>query len=871
MKNLFLLLLMLLMPLMLSGCFNDLQSPGTLPSTSKYITAADFSGADQAQNLTTGIKITWSAVVGKNVIGYRIYKYSGSIALLIASVSPDTTYYIDGDVISGSKYQYTVKAVDPSNTEDDNTKRVSTLAWSGLTSVISNDLDKITVNFENRLQGVLIRLYLQRTGGVSKTVIKDLATQTELEAGTYVITREPDSSKLKPGAEYTIYAEIYEQNRNVPDGNDKAYKVNTRSYGYDGIVGEGPGWRNAATVRAFGRAKDIQDDSTNTTTTTGNTVINPKKAQVEIGFLPFNLPQSLSASDYRYVVFRFGENEQIDTSTVTKVCDTPFDATTNEQPCIVPMARTPTVRTDINPTTDLDNGLFRIKDTDVWHGTGVATTARPPRYRYTMALRQLTVSGAVTTVYTEKMPIADVKKYSVLVPIPPDYMVLVNREAANYEYCTIQRSASVDATNHNRCANAEVGSRPYNSGPGNAALNLDLGYYDFGYNLFVDRYPLACNTPNSAQSVAENGFTNITANANYGNNVSAATGATAAGSVLFSTNGTEYSNCTYRASANGSWLAPNQFESLGLLAADAAFTTALTNKPDANSLKFKFSYPNWSSELSQQACERFSADGYGSKRIARLREYRAFTAPSFSKVVVDSNVRDFYYSETSAGAVMNSTWNEGQCVYQTATGIPAGDVAASLTDPSINTNYIGYTNSGNSGPRGFALGASATAHCISKYGVSDVLETSSNGAGVFSSYVSTAWYATSDYFFRNNNVTPVVFKGLISPLDSGNIDVSFDITGEQTGYTIEIGGTTNYTTSISNYDHALGLPTVSSQQGITAYTPIAASSNYGSTSLARFPTGSSAAYYARATSRYTLSFSDANTVNTRVRCVVPAD
>lgn len=852
----------------LTGCYDELKSSSPVASTSPYISADDFLGVNSAINLTTGIQVSWLAAnPAKNILGYRIYRFSGSTPLLIATVGNSVTSYIDGNVISGSKYQYMVRTVDPSNAEDANTARASTLAWAGLTSVFASDLDKITLNFDGTLQGVTFRFYIQRSGMTSRQLVKNLTNQTEIQTGEYVITNEPSGENLRAGAEYTVTAEVYESGSNRPDGNTKAYVVSTKTYGYDGVAGQGPGWKNVASVRAFGRAPDIQQPA--------NTNMIPNRAQVDIGFLPFNLPTTLATSKYRYVIFRFGESEQINTASVTDLCPTTYTAASSStissvKPCII--------RNDIDPVSGLENGLFRVQDNSVWISTTttLTTSQAPPRYRYTMAVKHLTTSGATTSSYVEGFPMPDVEKFSVVVPVPPDYMVLVNRESANFEFCYVQRKSAPDPLMKNRCQDSEVGNKPLNSGPGNAGLNLEDGYYDFGYNLFVDRYPLACN----ADSASDSATFVTTKNSTYGTSLST----TVVGSdVTLSLNGsgaTGHSSCNYRDPVAG-WLTPSSFQStLGGLAG-AAFARTLTNKPDGITNKFKFSYPAWSSELSQQACENFSETGYGTKRIPRLREHRALMAPPFQQTIVDLNVSDFYFTQITAATASSTTWSQGNCLLGPSggspNGMPTGVSVSNLLDTGIsgNPNGIAYTNDpSNPGPRGYAIGVSATAYCVSKYGVSDILETPSGNSSYHLNGFNTAWYPVSDYFLRSNKspTSNNEFKGLLSPIDSGNIDVNTAVDFTQTGYVMVIGTTNTWsisTSALTKFNLALGLPIMSNS---SAYAPkISTAQNYGQNNLAIYPSTDNTAYYGRANSRYSISFSDLNSYNSRVRCVLPAD
>jgi hypothetical protein len=73
------------------------------------------------------------------------------------------------------------------------------------------------------------------------------------------------------------------------------------------------------------------------------------------------------------------------------------------------------------------------------------------------------------------------------VRVPPQHQVLLHRESANYEMCGLL-AKTVDPVNYNRCEFTGIGSTGT--------------YYDFGKLLFVDRYELGINTPESLDPAA---------------------------------------------------------------------------------------------------------------------------------------------------------------------------------------------------------------------------------------------------------------------------------------------------------------------------------------------------------------------------------
>lgn len=857
-----------LLSLALSGCFDDLSSSNTQASVGKYLVAEDFSGAEYAQNILTGIKIGWTAgSTDKKIVGYRIYRYELNTPQIIASVDASTTSFVDGHVTSGTLYFYLVKAVDPSGEEDPNTHKVSTLAWAGLTNVVSKTNDSLTATFDPKIQGVFMKLYLSGDGR-SKTQVAVLNSSAQLSSGTVTLSQWPDGTSLKPGSAYSLYAELYEDGGTHPDGNTHPYLVTTKSYGYEDSGSGAPGWNNIAALRAFGRSPGTLGSAQDTALiATAPHFIPTTLAQVDIGFRPFTLPVGFSTSLYRYVVLRAGESVALDTSNrAIGTCPSSYSPSASQALCIV--------RDNIHPVSDVEDGLVVAHDTSVWT-SGSLTSEKPPRYRYTMAIKHLDTANGMQG-YIEALPLSQSNQFSVLVPIPPNDMVLINREAVNFEMCAIQKSVTSDPLNHNRCASFEVGSSPYDSGPGSSPLHLDFGYYDFGYNLFVDRYPLACRNSSQAEEALAGGAARWT---------SSTAAPTTAGSVLFTafttgaTANLRMSNCLYNSGTAWTDLASVQSTS-GILS-PAVFQATLTNSPYSGSAyakRPKFSYPAWDTVTANLACESFNETGYGSKRIPRMREYRAMAAPPFSKRLSDGQVIDMYYTPISAAlAASGSNWTSGSCVKgnvisSSAWPTPPATISAAFS--ASNINNLSY--SAAAGPPGFFIGARGNSDCVSRYGVSDIDETPSMNATYFNLLsINTAWYPVSDIFLwtMTTNISTGTLRGLASSVDSGNTDASFDITtGLPSGYIMNVSSQTQTTAASDRFNIALGLPVLSTQTGVNAYGQNRATAdNYGQSILTVFPSGATTAYYARASARWSSSFQDGKSYNSRVRCVLSAE
>ena len=851
----------------LTGCFGDLSSSNTEASVGKYLASEDFAGAEYAQNILTGIKIGWSrSSTSKTIVGYRIYRLELNTPQVIASVDASTTSFVDGHVTSGTLYQYLVRAVDPSGDEDPNNHRVSTLAWAGLNSVVSNTNDSVTATFDPKIQGVFIKFYLSGDGR-AKTLVAVANSTAQLSQGTITLSRWSDGTSLKPGSAYSLYAELYQDGGTVPDGNDHAYSITTKSYGYEDIGSGQPGWNNIASLRAFGRSPGSQGSAADSGLAANAARFIPTNlAQVDIGFRPFTLPVGFSTSLYRYVILRAGENMALDTSNASvRSCPSPYNPSTSLALCIV--------RDNIHPSNDLEDGLIVAHDTSVW-GTGTLTSEKPPRYRYTMALRHLDTPNGPTG-YIESLPIPQTSQLSVLVPIPPNDMVLINREAVNFEMCAIQKATTPDPLHHNRCSSFEVGSVPYDSGPGSTPLHLEFGFYDFGYNLFVDRYPLACRNNTQIEEALQSGsarWTSSTAPVGSNGNVlySAFSGGASASLRM--------SNCLYSTGVKWVDMASVQAET-GILA-PSVFQEALTNSPTGAGGAFVkrplFSYPAWDSVSANTACSSFNESGYGTKRIPRMREFRAFSAAPFSKRLSDGQVIDMYQS-TIAAATSASPWDSGACVkgnVTTSSQWPAAPTNIAAVFSSGNINNLAYTT--NAGAPSFFIGARGNSDCVSRYGVANIDESPSLNATYFNLLgVNTAWFALSDLFlWTPAALAPTgTLRGLASAIDSGNTDASFDIaTGLSSGYIMNVVAPSHTTAASDRFDLSLGLPALSTQTGVNSYGQNRTTAdNYNQSVLALFPSGTTNAHYARGTARWSSSFQDGKSYISRVRCVLSAE
>jgi hypothetical protein len=930
-----------------TGCYNELDSNST-PITLPYISESDFFRVDSIENTTTGLKIRWTlGSEGKNITGYRIYRYNVNSPVLIATVNPSVNFYIDGTVVTGTKYSYLVRAVDPSGDEDRNTVRKYGIFWEGLTSVTSVTQSKIQVTFSTQLKGYRLYLYLKGEGR-PRTQVAVISSDEDFSVGTYDIFKWPDNVSLKAGASYEVSAEIMDVNSSLLDGNRAAYPVTTLSFGYHSISGQKQGWNNIATVRAFGESFGSEPLDNTTTFSDGGskkfsdyypslpvtdpTLLNqvvPNLAQVEIGFVPFSLPAGLDPESYRYQIIRAQEGTVFNTSTLASqtitggACPSTFNDVTSLQPCIVVSG--------IHPVSGLENGLIVAHDTTVWDSDPVNVTPdrskKPPRYRYFVTLQHLNDPTDISKgTFTEEVPQDQFEKFSVLVPIPPPDMVLVNRESVNYEFCKVQQSKTTDPLKHNRCEHFETGMNTFNSGPGNSFLNLQNNYYDFGYNLFVDRYPLACNNDlaDIRTAVGNVSLTNATSTSVLaaqdptGNVVSTFNNGDSLFTLVSSAGGGDslrnggMTNC--RVYNNGNWVQVNNITTTFATTASqsAAFRSLLTSSPEASGVTKsgnpKFNYPRWTKDSAQAACNSFSGSGYGLKRIPRMREFRAFTAPPFEINIDGKNLKDFYAQAINAATATTKAdagWKPGSCLRVTTNSASINSTieniisGAGTTPDTVAEMFTGNTfkmaglasGATQANLMSFMLGSKMDALCMSKYGINGVYETSAtyNGAGTIPNAllngIISARYPVTDLFsWDPSDTAGGSLTGIQNNQDPGNYDLSLNILGISTGYYIPFAlqaGTLASPLRLSSFsqqvrfDQALGIPAITDETGnlINYTSSISPAKNYeSSTNSVLFVKPADAGETSvnpQVASRYTTSF-DSN-VTTRVRCVIPAE
>jgi hypothetical protein len=749
--------------LVLSACFEptDGSNQGGATASSEYSEVV-FPGAVEARNTITGIEVRWNSA-GDSAQGYKIYRVNGKNLNLLATVAGSATSYIDGTVFWGQVYSYRVKMVDSKGLEDKNTKTISSLSWQGLTEVTAESRTSIRVKMIPTPAVSEVRVYIEPQG-VSLTG-KTLAVTLTASESEYLI------ENLRVGYKYKVSAQAYVKSLDKEDGNTLTVDVATKTegYDYDGLLERA--YQNVLNVRAFGPSPAAPVSPTNADRT-------PKSTDpvVEIIWKPFRGHNSATT---KYILVRAKEGNSLETST-TEACE---------------------VTTETSCRMDCPQGFYSgsvypyCKDTKVQKS--------PARYHYAVALvHKDSTSGEE---WVEPLPTENPERFKILVPIPPDNMVLVQRDAANHEMCKLMGSTS-DPANHNRCSYYGIAGVPYSTGPNKPTLTFDPNIYDFGYNLFVDRFEAGCNWT----SQAEGGMCGAGASPGdcIGKDIPA-NDQGLPGQVFYKVHNYDDAvptgGCYIKDQTT--WLRTNQNASY-----HPELKKVYINAPGSGS---KIHPPLMAGvETGTAICGAVVDPYYGPRRLPRLREKQVFLA-------WPTDTEDLYYQPNwknlerppgDGGTVPSSCLTDytQTAIYPPATWprtvadlLVSGNEAAELWGPDA------IAESSRRQTRKYVIGSSRSADCQSRYGVQD-------GIGNMYELVSDVFVSKPSTNVKSNSDT------YVSPVDNGNRDLR----GVRMDGVFGLGGASGaggkfFTNSIiTSVVAPLGLPLMSTSSAYTAKTAI---------------------------------------------------
>jgi hypothetical protein len=740
----------------ITSCLAPKQVKESVSSSSGW-----FDGVATVKNLggyPAAIKVTWP-MANREVSAYRIYsleydpKTANNAWAVIEEVGPGVNSYVHSDLTAGQIYSYMVAAVDTDFVEDGNKKQLSTVAFDGISSARTTGTSTATVTL-NTATGSFdeVRVYAQpsRVGGTKKLVATVKGNVDSINV-----------TGLHSGVKYKFSVQAYMDYLSAEDGND-AYieaQTNSDSFGGGGLY-DSYSYRGVMAVQAMGDAP--------------NAPAPPTARQVRITWPAFQG----ATSTMKYRVIRATTSSSLDTTTLT-TC-----TTTTAKSCIV-------------SCTNTGGGPQTCTDTNV---------AAPP-ITYNYVITQVKKDNATGEEWVEELPPLSPTDFQIKIPIPSTYMVLIQRDAANYEMC-VQLGTTSDPRNHQRCIYGGIAQTPYNSGPGKPPLSFTPGYYDFGYNLFVDRFRVACNWTRNSPSCGPNGCIGIT----NPTSTSAPNNALGAdGDVFFALNPTYGPNCYYKKGA--SWVDINS------LTDNDQIRKAATIDPGVDGDKHNPQMNNMGGASAYNICHAQTSD-YGNKRLMRRREH--VHAAAFATLVGEPNaITDKVEENNLRVGAYNASLNQGGQLpgyYRCANGVNSSSV---LTPPTTVTDLLDPTNTRAQIPyvganpqfynymsAAYFIGTISTSNCVSRWGTQDP---------VVASGIDSANTPFSDSFIRTNDLAsfPATFAPVVSDYDSGVVydwgTYAFDgIIGIAQGNATSGYFGTNMTTTLAatypRYILPLGLP-----------------------------------------------------------------
>lgn len=810
-----------LLTLLLASCFDQSDSGQSQSSNSEtsdkksLINSSNWSGAKSAVNKITGIQISWDQP-SVEASSYKVYRYSGKTLNLLATLSSSTNGYIDGSVTWGVLYSYTVRAIDKNGVEDSNTIKVTALSWAGISEATALSRSSIKVSFASPVAAIdEVRIYIQPASGGDKVLVSTAAgSDTEVTL-----------SGLKTGYRYIISAQAYVSSLKKEDGNEASFNVATNTFGYHDEQSSVAKWLNVVNIRAFGASPAAPVHPTLPDKT-------PTTELVELSFKSFS---GMDASAV-YIVTRATLENELDTS-----IETPCETST-ESSCRVKCSASSYTMSGV--------GILNCRD--------LKAAASPKKYRYTMSIQH----SEGQEKWVEPIPQDSLENYSVIVPMPPANMVLIQRDAANYEMCG-QMNAAVDPKNHNRCPYTGIGAVPYNSGPGKPPLSFINGFYDFGYNLFEDRFPMGCKWTRAVDG-GKCGAGATTGNCiGYGATYSTpSNGIGVDGNVFFMLWPGE-SACYYK---TGNVWVRSVFSNVTIPDPITTLGSIYSSNPSDNDGQIGVVNENASQMYAMSICNGQKDPHYGQKRIPRMREYRVFQA--FPTIPGELYGMTYTQANTLNGGGKFNSVDGFRCQQNVSTNYTWPVDINSIFNPGNELMGI-YTGGTYYGGSNFFLNSGANVDCQSRYGAQH-LQTG-------------AWGPVSDTFMWNSPTFTVT--GTASVLDDGNRDLLADLNGGQTGYQMNystgtLSGTSYYQYSLSGSSFIysisipMGLPIFSSTA--TSYlSRLLFSENYGPAIY--FPYTATPQYADRsvfAHSRWATYMTQAAVnggINSHKRCVMSAE
>jgi len=677
-----------------TACLDRKQAVITGASRSTATAAVGFTGATSAANLPNdglSIQINWNQAAAPYT-HYNVYLLNadGSLTKINTVYLPlSQTSYTQVGLVSGMLYNFVVREVKDDGTDDGNKVAVAAMAYSGINQVggaTSVNLNSATINFP--AVGTLgdgVQVNCSNTAGTaqaSQTVHSQTATSvglTGLMSGTtYVCTAN------------AIYAGLNGVLQN--DSNAAKFSFQTISIGYAvtsppyiSLPNNKGAYQGVILVQAYGDAPSAPVAST-APAAIASPVPVVSTRQVSITWKSFTGVQPMTAQ-YRLVRVQEGGVFNMNTSAPCSAA-----MTTSCQVCLSTAGQIPVSRTCIDNT--------------------LAIAKSPARYDYAVSL---IVNPNSIPPLAEELPSVDAP-YRINVPIPPDNMVLVHRDSANYEICNYM-GLMTDPLNNQRCSYNGLGAIPYNSGSFGSAVQMTLkgklgsmfpgvvnggNFYDFGYNLFIDRWEMGCNwTPGPTTVPGGAGMCGLGATPQdcFGAGPPLA-GIGVNGNVYYNmTNGGMGNTCYQKIS--GIWV---EIDGMSSVAPSLIAATA-TNVPSMSVQKPPVPFYFTSAVMGPLLCQSYVDPNYGPKHLMTRRE--RIPAAAFQWLPGEPNQQtSSSLIALQAGANLPSSLG---CNNSSHSGVAVPGV--------MNTNEA-FPAAAN---KTLMIGSHYTTNCVSRFGAQDMV------------------------------------------------------------------------------------------------------------------------------------------------------
>lgn len=688
------------------GCLQQRETVKEVSASSSW-----FEGITTVKNLggnPSSIKLSWNPS-DKPVIGYKVYAlvYNNETKAnewtIIDELGSEQLSYIHSELSSGQVYSYMIRAVDSNSVEDTNSKQLSTVAFEGIGSVKITGSTTASV-FLNTGTGAFdeVRVYAQpvKTGS-ARVLVKSIKGNVS----------QIDLSNLHSGVKYKFFVNAYMSYLSAEDGNEIYYEGKTASESFGSGVSTDTNfsYRGVMAVQAYGDAP--------------NASVAPKSRMIKLVWPAF--VGATSASKYKLV--RTSINNIPDVTTEL-ACTASV-----QQSCVVSCS-------------NVGAGTQTCDDTNI--------SAPPMTYNY--VITQVKKDSRTLEEWTEELPATNASDFYIKVPVPSNYMVLVQRDAANYEMCQLL-GQNANPRKFQRCTYTGIGASPFNSGPGKSALNLESGFYDFGYNLFIDRFKLACNWTRNSSACGPDGCIGKTGT--VGAAGPPASGLGNVGDIYFALNTNWGPNCYYK-TASG-WVSTTS------LTASSDFAAVGTVDPGVDGKKHNPPITSINQAAAYNLCSNKSSD-YGPKRLMRRREY--VHAAAFPKMPGEPNYMDTTSEYNLREGIYSISLNLGGQLPGFSRCDNSSE-ASRLLAPTTLSDLLAVTNTRtqlndgsypilNTMSYGYFIGTTSTSNCVSRWGAQDPI-----GIDIYDRHHTIF----SDTFLRTNSMAtfPPTFAPVASDYDSG--------------------------------------------------------------------------------------------------------